>query len=103
MGRPQILARAAEPHAWRPIHRRREWAGIVAAVPGQPRIRSLAVSAIAIVIAAVAVLAIARATGADEVGKAFSSVHPEWIEMIAAADILAYPAYMLAYRLVAHV
>lgn len=52
-------------------------------------------------IAAVAVLVIARVTGADEVGRAFDSVHPGWIALIGFAELLAYPAYMLAYRSVA--
>lgn len=69
----------------------------------QPRIRPLLLSAVATGIAAIAVLVIARATGVDEVGRAFSSVHPQWIALIAGAELLAYPAYMLAYRSVAHV
>ena len=46
----------------------------------------------------IAVLAIARATGADAVGRAFSDVDPGWIAVIAGAELLAYPAYMIAYR-----
>jgi uncharacterized membrane protein YbhN (UPF0104 family) len=60
-------------------------------------------SAVATGIAAIAVLAIARATGADEVGRAFSDLHPAWIALIAGAEALAYPAYMLAYRSIARV
>ncbi len=59
------------------------------------------VSAAATGLAAIAVLAIARVTGADEVGRAFSSVHPGWIVLTAVAELVAYPAYMAAYRSVA--
>lgn len=54
-------------------------------------------------IAAVAVLVIAEVTGADQIGRAFDSFHPQWIALAAAAELLAYPAYMLAYRSVARV
>src|SRR5436305_4068488 len=62
-----------------------------------------AASALATVIAAGGVLAIAYLTGADQVGRAFETVQPEWIALIAGAEILAYPAYALAYRSVAQV
>lgn len=62
-----------------------------------------AVSVLATVIAAAAVLLIAWITGADEVGRAFESVQPAWIPLIAAAEVLAYPAYAIAYRSVAQV
>ena len=61
------------------------------------------ISAVSTVIAAIAVLAIARVTGVDKVGRAFSSVHPGWIALTAAAELLTYPAYMIAYRSVARV
>ena len=60
-------------------------------------------SAVAAGLAAVAVLALAAATGVDQVGNAFSDVHPGWIALIAGAELLAYPAYMIAYRSVARV
>lgn len=53
-------------------------------------------------IAAIAVLAIARITGADAVGKAFNNFDPAWIGLIAGAELLAYPAYVLAYRTLAN-
>jgi uncharacterized membrane protein YbhN (UPF0104 family) len=62
-----------------------------------------AVSVFATVIAAGAALLIAWVTGADEVGRAFEDVRPEWIALIAGAELLAYPAYALAYRSVAQV
>ena len=57
----------------------------------------------ATVIAAIAVLAIARLTGADAVGRAFSDLDPGWIAVIAGAELLTYPAYMVAYRSIARV
>ena len=60
-------------------------------------------SVLATVIAAGCVLAIAYLTGADEVGRAFETVRPEWILLIAATEFVAYPAYALAYRSVAQV
>jgi uncharacterized membrane protein YbhN (UPF0104 family) len=54
-------------------------------------------------IAAVAVLAIALATRADTIGRAFNDVDPSWIAVIAGAEILAYPAYVIAYRSIARV
>jgi uncharacterized membrane protein YbhN (UPF0104 family) len=65
--------------------------------------RPVVASAVATGIAAVAVLAIARATGADQVGRAFSDLHAGWIALIAGAELLAYPAYMIAYRSIAQV
>jgi uncharacterized membrane protein YbhN (UPF0104 family) len=52
-------------------------------------------------IAGVAVIAIAHVTGADAIGRAFNDVDPGWIAVVAAAALLTYPAYMLAYRTVA--
>jgi uncharacterized membrane protein YbhN (UPF0104 family) len=63
----------------------------------------LAVSLLATVIAAAAVLVIAWVTGADSVGRAFEDVRPGWIALIAVAELLTYPAYMIAYRSVAQV
>lgn len=61
----------------------------------------LAISAVAIGIAGVAVLLIARATGADAVGRAFENVHLPWIALLAGASALTYPAYVLAYMSIA--
>jgi uncharacterized membrane protein YbhN (UPF0104 family) len=63
----------------------------------------IALSALATGIAAVAVLAIALATRADTIGRAFNDVDPSWIAVIAGAEILAYPAYVIAYRSIARV
>jgi uncharacterized membrane protein YbhN (UPF0104 family) len=60
-------------------------------------------SAVAAALAAVAVLALAEGTGVEEVGSAFSDVHPGWIALIAGAELLAYPAYTIAYRSLARV
>jgi uncharacterized membrane protein YbhN (UPF0104 family) len=59
-------------------------------------------SAVATGIAAIAVLVIARITGADAVGRAFDDFQPAWIGLIAGAEFLAYPAYVLAYRTLAN-
>jgi uncharacterized membrane protein YbhN (UPF0104 family) len=72
-------------------------------VLGQLRKWPIATSAIATGIAAIAVLAIARVTGADAVGRAFSDLEPQWIALIAVAELVAYPAYMIAYRSLAQV
>jgi uncharacterized membrane protein YbhN (UPF0104 family) len=58
-------------------------------------------SAVATGIAAIAVLAIAELTKADAVGRAFANVQPAWIVLIAVAELLTYPAYVIAYRAVA--
>jgi uncharacterized membrane protein YbhN (UPF0104 family) len=60
-------------------------------------------SAVATGIAAIAVLVLARATGVDKVGRAFSGWDPSWIALIAFGEFVAYPAYMLAYRSIAQV
>lgn len=52
-------------------------------------------------IAAIAVLAIARVTGADAVGRAFDNIQPAWIALIAGAELITYPAYVIAYRSIA--
>jgi uncharacterized membrane protein YbhN (UPF0104 family) len=67
------------------------------------RSHPIAVSLLATVIAAGGVLVIAYATGADEVGRAFETVQPGWIGLIAVAEALTYPFYALAYRSVAQV
>jgi uncharacterized membrane protein YbhN (UPF0104 family) len=65
--------------------------------------RPVFMAALATGIAAIAVLVIARVTGADAVGRAFSHVEPIWIGLIAGAELLAYPAYILAYRAIARI
>jgi uncharacterized membrane protein YbhN (UPF0104 family) len=60
-------------------------------------------SVLATLIAAAGVLAIAYLTGADEVGRAFETVRPGWIALIAGGELLAYPAYAIAYRSLAQV
>jgi uncharacterized membrane protein YbhN (UPF0104 family) len=52
-------------------------------------------------IAAIAVLLIARVTGADAVGRAFDDFNPGWIALIAGGELIAYPAYVIAYRSIA--
>jgi uncharacterized membrane protein YbhN (UPF0104 family) len=55
----------------------------------------------AALLAAVAVILIAHATGADAIGRAFEDVDPGWIVLVAGAQLITYPAYVLAYRAVA--
>src|ERR1700744_4176519 len=63
----------------------------------------VASSLLATAVAAVVVLAIAHATGARSVGRAFDSIDAPWIALVAVAEILTYPAYALAYRSLAQV
>ena len=56
---------------------------------------------LAAAIAAIAVIAIAHVTGADAIGRAFEDVDPGWIAVVAGAELLTYPAYIAAYRVVA--
>jgi uncharacterized membrane protein YbhN (UPF0104 family) len=72
-------------------------------MPSWLRVRPVVLAAVATGIAAIAALAIARITGADAVGRAFADVNPGWIALIAGAELLAYPAYVLAYRRIARV
>lgn len=69
----------------------------------RPRHHPIAVSAFANAVAAGAVIAIARISGADSVGRVFDDFRPSWIALIAGAELLTYPAYMLAYRSIASV
>ncbi len=54
-------------------------------------------------IAAIAVLAIVQATGGHAIARAFNDVDPGWLGLIAGAELIAYPAYMIAYRSIARV
>jgi uncharacterized membrane protein YbhN (UPF0104 family) len=54
----------------------------------------------AALLAAVAVILIAHATGADAIGRAFEDVHPGWIALVGVAELITYPAYVVAYRAV---
>jgi uncharacterized membrane protein YbhN (UPF0104 family) len=72
-------------------------------MPQWLRIRPVVLAAVATGIAAIAVLAIARITGADAVGRAFSDVNPGWIALIACAELITYAAYTIAYRSIARV
>ncbi len=65
--------------------------------------RPIAASAMATAIAAIAVLAIAQATHSDALGRAFTDVDPGWIALIACAELITYPAYVIAYRSIARV
>lgn len=65
------------------------------------RSQPVGLSLIALLIAVLAVILIARVTEADVVGRAFGHFNPAWIALIAGAELLAYPAYMVAYRSIA--
>ncbi len=67
------------------------------------RSRPIELSVLATLIAVLAVLVIARVTGADAVGRAFDDFNPAWLGLVAGAELLAYPAYMWAYRSIAGV
>ncbi len=67
------------------------------------RRRPVGLSLIATLIAALAVVLIARVTSADAIGRAFGHFDPAWIGLIAGAELLAYPAYTIAYRSIARV
>ncbi|HLI59901.1 MAG TPA: lysylphosphatidylglycerol synthase transmembrane domain-containing protein [Solirubrobacteraceae bacterium] len=63
--------------------------------------RTIFASMLATAIAALAVLLIARVTGADAVGRAFDHVAVPWVALVAGAELATYPAYIVAYRSIA--
>jgi uncharacterized membrane protein YbhN (UPF0104 family) len=67
------------------------------------RRRPILLSVLATLIAALAVVVIARVTGAKAVGRAFDDFDPSWIALIAGGELVAYAAYVLAYRSIASV
>jgi uncharacterized membrane protein YbhN (UPF0104 family) len=67
----------------------------------QPRLHPVVTTTLAAAIAAIAVIVIAHATGADAIGRAFNHVRPGWIAVVAGAQLIVYPAYIAAYRAVA--
>jgi uncharacterized membrane protein YbhN (UPF0104 family) len=78
-------------------------AGIVEWVRGRSTMRPVVLSAVATGLAAIAVLVLARATGVDKVGRAFTNLEPKWIALIACGELLSYVAYTIAYRSIAQV
>jgi uncharacterized membrane protein YbhN (UPF0104 family) len=66
-------------------------------------VRGLAISALATIVAGVVVWLIAKATGTVAIGRAFDHVHAPWIVVVAAAELLTYPSYTIAYRSLAQV
>ena len=65
--------------------------------------RPVVLAGVATGVAAIAVLVLARATGVDQVGRAFENLDPRWIALIACAELVAYAAYMIAYRSLAQI
>ncbi len=69
----------------------------------QFRVQPMVGTVLAAAIAAVAVIVIAKVTGADAVGRVFDDVKPAWIPLIAVTELVTYPAYVLAYRSIARI
>jgi len=68
-------------------------------VSARPRSRrTIATSVLATAIRAVALLVLFDITRVRAVGRAFGHAHPTWIGLVAGAELLTYPAYVLAYR-----
>jgi uncharacterized membrane protein YbhN (UPF0104 family) len=67
------------------------------------RVHPVASSLLAAALAALAVLAIAHATRAGSIGRAFDDIDVPWIVLVAGAELLTYPAYTVAYRSLAQV
>ncbi len=66
-------------------------------------VRGLAISALATILAGAVVWLIAKATGALAIGRAFDRLDAPWIVVVAAAELLTYPAYTVAFRSLAQV
>jgi uncharacterized membrane protein YbhN (UPF0104 family) len=60
--------------------------------------RVVLVSALATGMAVVAVVILAIVSGVSSVGHAFSHVRPRWIIVLAVAELLTVPAYVISYR-----
>jgi uncharacterized membrane protein YbhN (UPF0104 family) len=60
--------------------------------------RPIAVSLVAIAIRALALLVMIELAGARPVGRGLEHLRPAWIGVAAVAQLLTYPAYVLAYR-----
>jgi uncharacterized membrane protein YbhN (UPF0104 family) len=69
----------------------------------QLRMRPVFVGVLATGIAAIAVLAIGYVTRIDVYGRVFDHFQPAWIGLIAGGELVAYPAYILAYRVIARI
>jgi uncharacterized membrane protein YbhN (UPF0104 family) len=67
------------------------------AVVGPAGVQLVAISGFAIALSAVTVLALALAIGVGEVERVFRELRPAWIGLCAAASLLVYPAYTVAY------
>jgi uncharacterized membrane protein YbhN (UPF0104 family) len=72
-------------------------------VRNQIRMRPVFVGLLATGIAAVAVLVLGYVTRVDVYGRVFEDFDPRWIGLIAGGELIAYPAYILAYRVIARV
>lgn len=63
----------------------------------------IAVSAAAIALSVIAVVAIAWAWGFSAFADAWSDLHPGWLAVAVCAQLLAFPAYAVAYRAVGRI
>jgi uncharacterized membrane protein YbhN (UPF0104 family) len=63
--------------------------------------RPLTVSLVAIAFRAVALLVIFELAGAPALGAPLGHLHAGWVGIVATAQLLTYPAYVLAYRSIA--
>ncbi len=57
--------------------------------------------ALAVAIALITALVIAAAEGLTTFARAWSHLHPGWLLLVAAGEVLAIPAYALAYETLA--
>ena len=73
----------------------RDDAGDVAVGPAG--VQLVAISGLAIALSVIAALAIALVAGVGEVERVFRDLRPAWIGLCAAASLLVYPAYTVAY------
>jgi len=65
--------------------------------------RPVLASLVATLVAGVAVIVIAHVTGADAIGRAFDHIDWRLIPVVAAVELITYPAYMLAFRSIAEI
>lgn len=63
--------------------------------------RTVATSVLATAIRAVALVVLFDIAGARAVGRVFGHAHLAWIALVAGAELLTYPTYVLAYRSIA--
>jgi uncharacterized membrane protein YbhN (UPF0104 family) len=70
-------------------------------VPRRVACRLAATTFLALAVRALVVLALSELAGAEAIRRPFEALGPGWIAAVAAAELLTYPAYLLALRSVA--